>query len=157
MQSQASRNVVGVSIMALSLVVPAFYAETVWADNAPAPLKTVAVPQPTGGDIIDQAAAVRLGKALFWDVQVGGDGQIACATCHFHAGADNRTLNTLHPGPDGIFNSGGVTGPGQTFNGASIVNDVRVGSQGIDSSTLPRLDPLPTMPACKPKRSRPGH
>ena len=56
-------------------------------------------PQPTGGDIIDQAAAVRLGKALFWDMQTGGDGMIACATCHFHAGADNRLKNPLNPGP----------------------------------------------------------
>src|SRR5262245_26239885 len=51
-----------------------------------APLASVAVPQPIGGDIVNQAAAVRLGKALFWDIQLGGDGQIACATCHFHAG-----------------------------------------------------------------------
>src|SRR5215475_13371612 len=135
MQSQASRNVVGVSIMALSLVVPAFYAETVWADNAPAPLKTVVVPQPTGGDIIDQAAVVRLGKALFWDMQTGGDGMIACATGHFHAGADNRLTNTVNPGPDGIFQSEGVTGPGQTIKTlANITTDDRVGSQGIVGS-----------------------
>src|SRR6266567_4745497 len=60
------------------------------------PLSSVAVPMPIGGDIVDQAAAVRLGKALFWDIQLGGDGQTACATCHFHGGADNRTFNTLN-------------------------------------------------------------
>src|SRR5437867_13261621 len=37
----------------------------------------------------DVDAAVRLGKALFWDMQAGSDGQ-ACASCHFHAGADSR-------------------------------------------------------------------
>src|SRR5262244_3670424 len=79
------------------------------------PLSSVAVPMPIGGDIVDQAAAVRLGKALFWDVQLGGDGQTACATCHFHGGADNRTFSALNPGPDKIFASGGVTGPGQNF------------------------------------------
>src|SRR3989304_8647759 len=42
-------------------------------------------------------ATIRLGKALFWDMQVGSDGQ-ACASCHFHAGADNRTKNQLSPG-----------------------------------------------------------
>ena len=36
---------------------------------------------------------VVLGKALFWDTQVGSDGQTACASCHFHAGADHRVTN----------------------------------------------------------------
>lgn len=40
----------------------------------------------------------RLGKALFWDMQVGGDGVQACASCHFHAGADNRAVNQINPG-----------------------------------------------------------
>ena len=31
---------------------------------------------------------VQLGKAFFWDMQVGSDGRTACATCHFHAGVD---------------------------------------------------------------------
>ena len=33
-------------------------------------------------------AAIQLGKALFWDMQVGSDGIQACATCHFRAGAE---------------------------------------------------------------------
>ena len=44
-----------------------------------------------------RAKAVALGKALFWDVQVGSDG-MACASCHFHAGADGRVKNQLSPG-----------------------------------------------------------
>ncbi len=41
---------------------------------------------------------VALGKALFWDMQLGSDGVQACASCHFHAGADNRTKNQVSPG-----------------------------------------------------------
>jgi cytochrome c peroxidase len=39
-----------------------------------------------------------LGKALFWDMQVGSDGITACASCHFNAGADNRVNNQVSPG-----------------------------------------------------------
>ena len=38
----------------------------------------------------DPKVLIALGKALFWDMQVGSDGRTACATCHFHAGADHR-------------------------------------------------------------------
>ena len=57
------------------------------------------VPLPTNLDevIRDREAAIQLGKALFWDMQVGSDGVQACASCHFHAGTDNRTTNALHP------------------------------------------------------------
>lgn len=44
-----------------------------------------------------RTAAVQLGKAFFWDMQAGSDGQ-ACASCHFHAGADNRARNQISPG-----------------------------------------------------------
>ena len=50
--------------------------------------------------IEDLRAAEELGKALFWDSQVGSDGQ-ACASCHAHAGADNRIVNQLSPGLNG--------------------------------------------------------
>ena len=50
--------------------------------------------------ILDEKAAIALGKALFWDMQAGSDGQ-ACASCHFHAGADNRFNNQLSPGLNG--------------------------------------------------------
>jgi cytochrome c peroxidase len=47
--------------------------------------------------------AARLGKALFWDMQVGSDGVQSCGSCHAHAGADNRTKNQINPfGQDGI-------------------------------------------------------
>ena len=41
--------------------------------------------------------AEELGKALFWDIKAGSDGQ-ACASCHFHAGMDNRFKNQTSPG-----------------------------------------------------------
>jgi cytochrome c peroxidase len=47
--------------------------------------------------IVDKLAAQQLGKAFFWDAQVGSDGQ-ACASCHFHAGADIRIRNQVNPG-----------------------------------------------------------
>src|SRR5262249_54705200 len=62
-------------------------------------LKTVRIPDaPTFKEFVRDRQALRvLGKALFWDQQVGSDGQ-ACASCHFHAGADNRSLNQMNPG-----------------------------------------------------------
>jgi len=50
------------------------------------------------GIVKDQAALIRLGKALFWDMQVGSDGIQSCATCHFNAGADVRSKNQISPG-----------------------------------------------------------
>ncbi|MCA1995151.1 MAG: hypothetical protein LDL41_24345 [Coleofasciculus sp. S288] len=84
-------------------------------------LKSVAVPEPDNlGDFIkNKTAAIKLGKALFWDMQVGSDGVLACASCHFQAGADNRSKNQLSPGllrvnadrtqnPDNTLNLGGM-------------------------------------------------
>jgi cytochrome c peroxidase len=47
--------------------------------------------------IRDRQAAMVLGKALFWDMQVGSDCVQSCGTCHFSAGADNRTRNQVNP------------------------------------------------------------
>ena len=68
--------------------------------NLPGDLRGVAVPGPTNlGDFVkDPQAALALGKALFWDMQVGSDGIQACASCHFRAGADPRSRNQLSPG-----------------------------------------------------------
>ena len=64
-------------------------------------LKTVKAPEMPEGVykqyVSDKTALQQLGKALFWDQQVGSDGQ-ACASCHFHAGADNRKKNQVNPG-----------------------------------------------------------
>lgn len=47
--------------------------------------------------IADEAMAIALGKAFFWDKAVGSGG-VACASCHFNAGADTRSVNALSPG-----------------------------------------------------------
>ncbi len=67
--------------------------------GAPGPLSDVPVPTPPDLSkyVKDINKARLLGKALFWDMQVGGDGRTACATCHFHAGVDARPRNTLSP------------------------------------------------------------
>ena len=96
----------------------------------PPSLKGVAVPQVPGllkGSarfVLNRKQAIVLGKALFWDIQVGSDG-VACATCHYHAGTDARISNQLSPGhaPDSrptaatfeATASGGQGGPNYTL------------------------------------------
>jgi cytochrome c peroxidase len=77
------------------------------AEAGLAPLSEVEVPRPGNLGLFlkpgprARESLVVLGKALFWDMQVGSDGQ-ACASCHFHAGADNRTKNQLGPGLNNV-------------------------------------------------------
>lgn len=68
--------------------------------SAPPALSTVSIPEPPNlaEFVRDKGTAIRLGKALFWDMQVGSDGILACASCHFQAGADSRTKNQVTPG-----------------------------------------------------------
>lgn len=74
-----------------------------------ATLRGVVPPDPSGIEdgrgkvglddyVRDRKAAVRLGKALFWDMNIGSDGNTACASCHFAAGTDNRIKNQISPG-----------------------------------------------------------
>ncbi len=134
--------------------------------NLPGDLRKVAVPGPSPEALAefvkDKQAAIALGKALFWDMQVGSDGVQACASCHFRAGADPRSKNQLSPGlrhspeRDLTYKVGGpnyqLTGeefpltrlaiPGQrgALDTATDSNDV-VSSQGV--AFLDRdLDPL---------------
>lgn len=103
--------------------------EPIVAPTPPPSLKTVNVPPIDDLDdyVADNSAAKVLGKALFWDMAVGSDG-IACASCHYHAGADNRVKNQLtsgllsKPSPDETFQptaSGGAGGP----NYIAVLND----------------------------------
>jgi cytochrome c peroxidase len=77
-------------------------AQELFPDHNPGPgsLKAIAVPEPTqlSTYVRNRQAALVLGKALFWDMQVGSDGIVACASCHFRAGADPRSINQLNPG-----------------------------------------------------------
>jgi cytochrome c peroxidase len=77
-------------------------------------LKGHPVPDPTtlGDYVTDRAAAIELGKSLFWDAQAGSDGVQACASCHFNSGADNRAANSLNPGSNGLFNMTGMGNKG---------------------------------------------
>ncbi len=76
--------------------------------------------------IVDKLAAQQLGKALFWDTQVGSNGA-ACASCHFHAGADIRIKNQVDPGVkagDSGFeargNGRGNSGPNKAYTAADF-------------------------------------
>jgi cytochrome c peroxidase len=65
-------------------------ADLLVATDPPTTLPPTSIPNPYDALLI-------LGKALFWDQQVGSDGQ-ACASCHYNAGTDVRTINSLNPG-----------------------------------------------------------
>lgn len=70
------------------------------------PATDVASVPPALRAYIGRPAAEVLGKALFWDMQIGSDGVQACGSCHFHAGVDNRTRGQLNPdilGPMGTL------------------------------------------------------
>src|SRR5262245_33538698 len=60
-------------------------------------LRSIPVPKPPdlARYVRDEQALVVLGKSLFWDTQVSSDNRVACASCHFHAGADHRPQNQL--------------------------------------------------------------
>ncbi|WP_458138773.1 cytochrome c peroxidase [Methylomonas sp. YC3] len=95
--------------------------------------------------VVDKSAAIALGKALFWEQGVGSD-QMACASCHFHAGGDNRVKNQLSPGlthaaaTGTTFEptlSGALGGPNYTLTKADFpfdpANDDTVTSSGTFS------------------------
>lgn len=131
-------------------------------------LKGVKVPEPSNLSefVADKKVAIALGKALFWDMQVGSDGVQACATCHFHAGADSRNKNQISPGlarassptvanPDNTFQVGGPNHQSQVAdypffqksnpddpNSATTrnVNDV-TSSQGVFNSKFNSVSP----------------
>jgi cytochrome c peroxidase len=83
-------------------------------------LKTVAVPGPTTSElndlVRDKAAAIALGKAFFWEMQFGSDGFTACATCHFNAGADSRTMNQTDPGLRRVDGNGNSSADSTIFH-----------------------------------------
>ena len=84
----------------IGLMLSLVLAESAWSHGRPPdPLWMATIPKVPGlgNYVTNKAAAIQLGKALFWDTNVGSGGD-ACATCHFHAGADSRTKNQLAPG-----------------------------------------------------------
>src|SRR5947207_9009413 len=116
-----------------------------------ASLKTVAPPVATGLDryVLDQTALLALGKALFWDMQAGSDGRTACATCHFHAGADHRAQHQLS-GPDAVMNQVLTTSDfpfhklsNTDNNRSAVVSDKRqvTGSMGVVANAFAGVEP----------------
>ncbi len=95
MRKNFAKLLLGLSVLAVSTNITQAQVKPVLQS-----LRQVPVPTPSNLDsfIADRADAIQLGKALFWDMQVGSDGISACATCHFHAGADNRVKNQVSPG-----------------------------------------------------------
>jgi cytochrome c peroxidase len=122
----------------------------------PGPLEDVPVPLPSELDsfIRDREAAIALGKALFWDMQAGSDGRTACATCHWHAGADIRTVNTLNPGAPGS------TFGHQTSAGTELAAAAKSSFRGPNQTMQPSDYPFhrvhdPTLPADEPDSPSP--
>jgi cytochrome c peroxidase len=69
--------------------------------------------------VIARNEAAALGKALFWDMQVGSDSIQSCASCHFHAGVDNRVKGQINPG----INAGDTT----SITTVGLVNGTALG------------------------------
>ena len=89
--------------------------------EVPGALGTVPVPKPDlAGFVRDEAAAVALGKALFWDMQIGSDGIQTCGSCHFHGGADNRLKNQVNPGTLHAATTFEVAKPNATLTAANF-------------------------------------
>lgn len=97
------------------------------------------------GYVTNLSAAIRLGKALFWDMQAGSDDKTACATCHFQAGADVRFKNQLAPGPDKSWfpktSANATLGAADfplfnTFVTPATDTDNIAGSQGVRKATF---------------------
>lgn len=95
------------ALILLCAVADAAFAHGALSDQVLKGFKVPATPKLVGKSaiVVDQQAAVQLGKALFWDGNVGSNGT-ACASCHFHAGSDIRHINQLNPGQAHTANAG---------------------------------------------------
>ena len=122
-EEDLDREHAGALVVAPSLAPPAMHVRT--NDGGRLDLEQAGILRPGG-----RQWAVVLGKALFWDQQAGSDGN-ACASCHFHAGADPRLRSQISPGlhdetygaaGDGAFGSlrsdTGAVLPGRMPSGA---------------------------------------
>lgn len=104
MHSHPMKRVFHRALTGAFFLIPLTVSQSIYAHGStPLPLQGVTIPVSKGlldGQdpmVVNKTAAIQLGKALFWDTAVGSDG-MACASCHFHAGADRRTQNQLSPG-----------------------------------------------------------
>src|SRR5262245_43747938 len=96
----AMRELRTLGAMIPAIIALTFFVGTSTTQTPSPPPALTTVPIPDVDDLDDfvssRSWAVVLGKALFWDQQVGSDG-MACASCHFSAGADGRRKNQLSP------------------------------------------------------------
>src|SRR5829696_612847 len=113
-KSQRVISCLGVALLLSTMPVSAQEREGVCIDGqqrfpdtnpGPGSLKQIPIPQPSNltDYVRNREVAIALGKAFFWDMQVGSDGIQSCGSCHFRAGADPRSINQLNPG--GLDNS----------------------------------------------------
>ena len=111
--------------------------------------------QPLSAEIVkDQTALIRLGKALFWDMQVGSDGIQSCGTCHFSAGADIRNRNQISPNlSDANFKLNAV---GPPASGSGLGGDALFGNSTVPYTANDPNAPVPMEPP-DPNLNRPGH
>ncbi|GFO68813.1 hypothetical protein GMLC_23920 [Geomonas limicola] len=124
------------------------------------PLNQVPVPEPPSlfQYVKNKPAAIRLGKAFFWEMQAGSDGIVACGSCHFRAGADSRLKNTVNPGTRAGDTTFQVRGPNDTlqpsdfpfhqrqnpeFQSSPVLRDSNdvVGSQGVTRNSFVGIVP----------------
>ena len=144
-----------IRLLAVALICTWIPTVAAWGASPPAalfaqPLNQIPVPEPPNlfQFVKSKSAAIKLGKAFFWDMQAGSDGIQACASCHFHAGVDNRLKNTVNPGARGGDSTFQVRGPNDTlqltdfpfhqrqnpdFQASPVIRDFNdvVGSQGV--------------------------
>src|SRR5438552_3694779 len=105
MRISTLKGFVRLSLASLA-VVALLRASTAVAQLPPGALSTVPVPKPDlTGFVRDEATAIALGKALFWDMQLGSDGIQSCGACHFHGvdgtGPRNPNARVLQVQADG--------------------------------------------------------
>jgi cytochrome c peroxidase len=126
------------------------------ATQGPIPGPDVALTfQPLATQIVkDQTALIRLGKALFWDMQVGSDGIQACATCHFSAGADTRVRNQISPNLSDANFKANAAGPPPSGSGQG--GDALFGNSTVPFTANDPNAPNPMEPP-DPNLNRPGH
>jgi cytochrome c peroxidase len=141
---QARRNTLTVLAFSLGVAAaaPAAAGESEGVDDKVSSLMTIPVPRPAnlGAYVRNEQAAIRLGKALFWDIQAGSDGITACATCHHKGGSDSRTVASTNP-------HGAVSGwvPNQPATAADFPIRSRqvFGSAGVVKRTFGGLSGTP--------------
>src|SRR2546430_17622585 len=118
-------------------------ASTAFAQLPPGALSTVPVPKPNlAGFVRDEAAAVALGMALFWDMQLGSDGIQSCGACHFHGGVDNRLKNQVNPGTLHAATTFEVAKPNATLPAANFPLPKPANGRGPRSGVLLAADDL---------------